>query len=140
MELGEPDESGRRRPVVIKGSEHILPAQVAIVGLGTAANPLIANTTPGLKTDSKGLIVTDPTTMRTSKRGVFAGGDVVSGGATVVLAMGAGRKARRLLMSILPAGLGRELVVPQKNGRQGCPCRRPSLGCLELTSVLLNLC
>ena len=108
MELGEPDESGRRRPVVIKGSEHILPAQVAIVGLGTAANPLIANTTPGLKTDSKGLIVTDPTTMRTSKRGVFAGGDVVSGGATVVLAMGAGRKAAAAIDEYLASGTWEE--------------------------------
>ncbi|MDE3150583.1 MAG: NADPH-dependent glutamate synthase [Acidobacteriota bacterium] len=93
MELGTPDESGRRRPVPIAGSEHILPAHVVIIGVGTTANPLIQSTTPDLKTNKHNYIVADPETMRTSKRGVFAGGDIVTGGATVILAMGAGRKA-----------------------------------------------
>ncbi len=104
MELGEPDSSGRRRPVEIKGSEHILPADVAIVGLGTTANPLIRNTTPGLETNSYGFIVADPNSMRTSKPGVFAGGDNVTGGATVVLAMGAGRKAAAAIHEYLNTG------------------------------------
>ena len=93
MELGEPDEDGRRRPVPIAGSEYILPANVAIIGVGTTANPLIQSTTPDLQTDKRNYIVADPGTTRTSKRGVFAGGDIVTGGATVILAMGAGRKA-----------------------------------------------
>ena len=93
MELGEPDASGRRRPVAIEGSEYILPAHVAIIGVGTTANPLIQSTTPDLATNKCNYIVADPETLRTSKRGVFAGGDIVTGGATVILAMGAGRKA-----------------------------------------------
>ncbi len=93
MELGEPDADGRRRPIPIAGSEFVLPAKVAIIGLGTTANPLIQSTTPDLKTTKRNYIVADPETTRTSKRGVFAGGDIVTGGATVILAMGAGRKA-----------------------------------------------
>jgi len=93
MELGEPDASGRRRPVAIAGSEHVLQADVAVIGVGTSANPMIQSTTPDLKTNKWNYIVADAETMRTSKRGVFAGGDIVTGGATVILAMGAGRKA-----------------------------------------------
>jgi glutamate synthase (NADPH) small chain len=93
MELGEPDADGRRRPIPVAGSEHVLPANVAIIGLGTTANPLIQSTTPDLKTNKRNYIVADQETMRTSKPGVFAGGDIVTGGATVILAMGAGRKA-----------------------------------------------
>lgn len=105
MELGEPDESGRRSPKAIPGSEHVLPATVAIVGLGTTANPMVPSTTPDLTTNRKGYVVADPVTMRTSKRGVFAGGDVVSGGATVVLAMGAGRKAAAAVDEYLRTGV-----------------------------------
>jgi len=93
MELGEPDASGRRSPVEVKGSEFVLPASVVIIGVGTTANPLVQSTTPDLKTNARNYIVTDEETLRTSKRGVFAGGDIVTGGATVILAMGAGRKA-----------------------------------------------
>jgi len=93
MELSEPDASGRRRPVEIVGSETLLPVDVAIIGVGTTANPLIQSTTPDLKTTARNYIQADPQTTRTSKRGVFAGGDIVTGGATVILAMGAGRKA-----------------------------------------------
>ena len=104
MELGDPDESGRRRPVVVAGSDHVLPADVAIIGVGTTANPLIQSTTPDLKTTSRNYIVADPQTMRTSKRGVFAGGDIVTGSATVILAMGAGRKAARSIHAYLANG------------------------------------
>jgi glutamate synthase (NADPH/NADH) small chain len=101
MELGEPDSSGRRRPVEIKGSDTVLPADVAIIGLGTTANPLVQSTTPDLKTTPRNYIVADPETTRTSKRGVFAGGDIVTGGATVILAMGAGRKAAASIHAFL---------------------------------------
>jgi glutamate synthase (NADPH/NADH) small chain len=93
MELGEPDASSRRSPQPIPGSEFELPIQVAIIALGTGANPLVQATTPDLKTTRKGYIEADAETMKTSKRGVFAGGDIVTGSATVILAMGAGRKA-----------------------------------------------
>jgi glutamate synthase (NADPH/NADH) small chain len=104
MELGEPDESGRRRPVPVPGSEFILPANVVIIGVGTTANPLIQSTTPDLKTTSRNYIVANPSTLRTSKRGVFAGGDIVTGGATVILAMGAGRKAAASIHDYLTTG------------------------------------
>jgi len=104
MELGEPDASGRRSPVEIKGSEFVLPASVVIIGVGTTANPLVQSTTPDLKTNSRNYIVTDEETLRTSKRGVFAGGDIVTGGATVILAMGAGRKAATSIDAYLGSG------------------------------------
>lgn len=104
MELGAPDASGRRSPIAIKGSEFILPANVVIIGVGTTANPLIQSTTPDLKTTPRNYIVADPETTRTSKRGVFAGGDIVTGGATVILAMGAGRKAASSIHAYLTSG------------------------------------
>jgi glutamate synthase (NADPH/NADH) small chain len=104
MELGEPDASGRRRPVPVAGSESILPANVAIIGVGTTANPLIQSTTPDLATTKWNYIVANPETLRTSKRGVFAGGDIVTGGATVILAMGAGRKAAKAMDEYLTTG------------------------------------
>jgi glutamate synthase (NADPH/NADH) small chain len=104
MELGAPDASGRRRPVEIAGSEFVLPVNVAIIGVGTTANPLIQSTTPGLKTTPRNYIVADPETLHTSKRGVFAGGDIVSGSATVILAMGAGRKAAASIHAYLTTG------------------------------------
>ena len=104
MELGEPDAKGRRRPIEIKGSEFVIPASVAIIGIGTTANPLIQSTTPDLKTDARGYIIADPETTRTSKRGVFAGGDIVTGSATVILAMGAGRKAAKGIDEYLRTG------------------------------------
>jgi glutamate synthase (NADPH/NADH) small chain len=105
MELGEPDASGRRRPAPIRGSEHVLPASVVIIGVGTSANPLIQSSTPDLKTNARNYILADPETMRTSKRGVFAGGDIVTGGATVILAMGAGRKAAASIHGYLTTGV-----------------------------------
>jgi glutamate synthase (NADPH/NADH) small chain len=108
MELGEPDASGRRRAVPIAGSEFVLPVHVAIIGVGTTANPLIQSTTPDLATNKWNYIVADPEALRTSKRGVFAGGDIVTGGATVILAMGAGRKAARAIDEYLRCGSGTE--------------------------------
>jgi glutamate synthase (NADPH/NADH) small chain len=104
MELSEADESGRRRPVPVAGSEFVLPANVVIIGVGTTANPLIQSTTPDLATNKRNYIVADAESMRTSKRGVFAGGDIVTGGATVILAMGAGRKAAASIHEFLVSG------------------------------------
>jgi glutamate synthase (NADPH/NADH) small chain len=95
MELGEPDESGRRSAAPVPGSEFELPIQMAVIALGTSANPLVQSTTPDLQTNRKGYIAADPETLRTSKPGVFAAGDIVTGAATVILAMAAGRKAAR---------------------------------------------
>lgn len=97
VELGEPDESGRRRPIPIKGSEFALDVDVVVVAIGTRANPLLPSTTPGLELNERGYIVADEETGRTSREGVFAGGDIVTGAATVISAMGAGRKAARAI-------------------------------------------
>ena len=104
MELGEPDASGRRRPVPVAGSEFELPLSVAVIAIGTSANPIVQNTTPGLGTDKRGYIQADPETQRTSRKGVFAGGDIVTGSATVILAMGAGRRAARSIHEYLNTG------------------------------------
>jgi glutamate synthase (NADPH) small chain len=93
MDLGEPDASGRRSPVPRPGSEFDLPVEMAVIALGTSANPLVQSTTPDLLTNRKGYIAADPETLATSKPGVFAAGDIVTGSATVILAMAAGRKA-----------------------------------------------
>ncbi|MFQ5559943.1 MAG: NADPH-dependent glutamate synthase [Nitrospinota bacterium] len=94
MELGEPDDSGRRRPVPIKGSEYVLEVDAVIVAIGTKSNPLGGQTTPALALTTWGYITVDSEeTCRTSKKGVFAGGDIVTGAATVILAMGAGKNA-----------------------------------------------
>jgi len=93
MELGEPDASGRRRPVPKKGSEHVIDVQTVIIAIGQSPNPLIKATTPGLETQKWGGIVVDEETGATSIPGVYAGGDAVTGAATVILAMGAGKKA-----------------------------------------------
>ena len=104
MELGEPDSSGRRRPIPIEGSEYVVPLSVAIMAIGTTANPIIRTTTPGLATTKKGYIQADDTTQKTSRKGVFAGGDIVTGGATVILAMGAGRRAASAMHDYLTTG------------------------------------
>jgi len=104
MELGQPDASGRRRPLPLPGSEFELPLAVAVIAAGTSANPVIQCTTPGLQTNRWGYIQADPATQRTSRKGVFAGGDIVTGGATVILAMAAGRRAARAINDYLAAG------------------------------------
>ena len=101
MELGEPDASGRRRPVPIPGSETIVPLDAVICAIGNSPNPLIAATTPGLTIGKHGNIEADEATGKTSRERIWAGGDVVTGAATVILAMGAGRKAARSMHEYL---------------------------------------
>ena len=93
MELGEPDASGRRRPHAVPGSEFVLDVDCVIIAIGTTPNPLIKSTTEGLDTNDHGCIIADEATGKTSKDLVYAGGDAVTGAATVILAMGAGRRA-----------------------------------------------
>jgi len=102
MELGEPDESGRRRPVPMEGSEFIMDVDMVVIAVGNGSNPLISQTTPEIETNKWGNIVADEDG-RTSMDGVFAGGDIVSGGATVILAMGAGRKSAIAINDYLKA-------------------------------------
>ena len=97
MELGEPDESGRRSPKEVPGSEFQLPVDTVIMALGTSPNPLIRSTTPGLQTNRHGCIVTNGDDGLTSREGVYAGGDTVTGAATVILAMGAGKQAAQAI-------------------------------------------
>lgn len=97
MELGEPDASGRRRPVVKEGSDFVLDVDCVIMAIGTSPNPLIKSTTEGLETQKWGGIIADETTGQTSREGVFAGGDAVTGAATVILAMGAGKAAAKAI-------------------------------------------
>lgn len=97
MELGEPDESGRRRPVTKPGSEFLLDVDCVVMSIGTSPNPLIRNTTKGLETNKRGCFVVDEETGKTSREGVYAGGDAVTGAATVILAMGAGKDAAKAI-------------------------------------------
>ena len=93
MELGEPDASGRRKPIAKEGSNFELPVDTVIMSIGTSPNPLIRRTTPGLDTNKRGCLVVNEDTMQTTREGVYAGGDAVTGAATVILAMGAGKQA-----------------------------------------------
>lgn len=104
MELGEPDESGRRRPVPIEGSEFKLNLDIVVIAIGQSPNPLIPQTTPGIETGKWGNIVAEEETGKTSMKGVFAGGDIVTGEATVILAMGAGRRAAKAMDEYLRTG------------------------------------
>lgn len=104
MELAEPDDSGRRRPVPIKGSEHTLACDLVVVAIGAGANPLLPTQTPGLDLNKRGYIVTESNTGRTTKPRVWAGGDIVTGSATVILAMGAGRQAANSIHDYLTQG------------------------------------
>ncbi|MBM9604944.1 NADPH-dependent glutamate synthase [Desulfopila inferna] len=104
MELGEPDESGRRRPVAVKGSEFELECDLCIVAVGSGANPLLTSDTPDMALNKWGNIVTDEKTGKTTKKGVWAGGDIVTGAATVILAMGAGREAADSIHDYLTLG------------------------------------
>jgi len=102
--LGEPDASGRRRPVPIEGSNFRIPADTVIIAIGQSPSPLIPKTTPDLKTERDGVVVIENETGKTSKKGVFAGGDVATGGATVILAMGQGKKAAKAIDEYLTTG------------------------------------
>lgn len=97
MELGEPDDSGRRRPVVKEGSNFELKVDTVIMAIGTSPNPLIRSTTEGLETNRRGCLIVNEETMQTTREGVYAGGDAVTGAATVILAMGAGKQAAKAI-------------------------------------------
>lgn len=116
MELGEPDDSGRRRPIPIEGSEFQIEVDCVIVAIGNRSNPLIVRTTEGLETNKWGNIIVDEGTMLTSRPGVYAGGDIVTGGATVISAMGAGRKAA--------AAINQYLHSLRKNARRNLSSSR----------------
>jgi glutamate synthase (NADPH/NADH) small chain len=111
MELGEPDASGRRRPVKVPGAEFDVPCQVVVVAVGTRANPLLTQTTPDLRVNARGYIEIDADGM-TSKRGVFAGGDIVRGAATVILAMGDGKRAAAAIDRYLNASAATQGSYP----------------------------
>ena len=95
MELGEPDASGRRRPIEKKGSNFLLDVDCVVIAIGNSPNPLIRSTTEGLEANKKGCIIVDDNTLQTTREGVYAGGDAVTGAATVILAMGAGKHAAK---------------------------------------------
>jgi len=100
-ELGEPDDSGRRRPIKIEGSEFFMEVDTVVMAIGQGPNPLVPSTTPGMELKSKGTIVAEEGTGKTTKDGVFAGGDIVTGAATVILAMGAGKDAAKAINEYL---------------------------------------
>lgn len=110
MELGEPDDSGRRRPVPIEGSNYKVDVDIVIIAIGNGANPLIGQTTPDIETSKWGNIIADEETLMTSKDGVFAGGDIVLGAATVILAMGQGRQAAKAIDDYLRTGDAQQLA------------------------------
>ncbi|MFQ6110500.1 MAG: FAD-dependent oxidoreductase, partial [Nitrospinota bacterium] len=112
MELGEPDESGRRRPIPVKGSEFTMEFDTVVVAIGNQPNPLVPQTTPELETTKWGTIVVDEHTMQTSVPGVYAGGDIVVGAATVILAMGQARIAARAIDHYLRTGRNPEPPAP----------------------------
>ena len=101
MELGGPDASGRKSPIPIKGSEFVIDVDTVVVAVGTMANPIVPATTPGLATSKRGYIITKDESGLTSREGIYAGGDIVTGSATVILAMGAGRKAANAIHDYL---------------------------------------
>ena len=101
MGLGEPDASGRRSPKPVRGSEFVMDVDTVVVAVGTRANPIVPATTPGLETNRQGYIVTKDESGATSREAVYAGGDIVTGSATVILAMGAGKKAARAIHTYL---------------------------------------
>jgi glutamate synthase (NADPH/NADH) small chain len=115
MELGEPDSSGRRRPVPIDGSNFLMPVDMVVIAVGNSSNPLVQQTTPGLETNRWGNITVDERTMMSSRKGVFAGGDIVTGGATVILAAGAGKVAARAMHRYM---LGMPLINPEQEKKE----------------------
>jgi glutamate synthase (NADPH/NADH) small chain len=117
MELGEPDESGRRRPLPVEGSEYEFEADMIVYAIGTSANPIIGQTSK-LKLNPRGYIEVDEN-LATSMAGVYAGGDIVTGGATVILAMGAGRKAARSMKAYLGIADSDIVYLPERAGAEG---------------------
>ena len=126
MALGPPDDSGRQRPVAVPGEFETLECDTVIYALGTRANPIIAQTTPGLQTHHGDYIEADPVTQATSLPGIFAGGDIVTGGATVILAMGAGRRAAAGILRYLENRVWPAAEVAGPEAARGCHrCGRP---------------
>ncbi len=121
MKLGEADDSGRRRPVAIEGEFHIIECDTVIYALGTRANPIISKATPDLETHRGGYITADQKTQACNMEGVFAGGDIVSGGATVILAMGAGRRAANGILAYMEQGVWPPVVESE----QPAPKKKP---------------
>ena len=121
MELGEPDSSGRRRPIPLEGSEYIIETEAVLVAIGNSPNPLVPSVFPELEVTRWGGIVVDESTGQTSVRGVFAGGDIVLGAATVILAMGHGRRAAKAMDIYLRTGRWADLVelMDVQNGSAG---------------------
>ncbi|HEY3124310.1 MAG TPA: FAD-dependent oxidoreductase, partial [Thermoanaerobaculia bacterium] len=110
-ELGEPDEKGRRRPVPVEGAFEELPVEIVIEAIGNGPNPLIPKTTAGLSVTRRGTLVVDKATMMTTRKGVFAGGDIVAGASTVILAMGHGRKAAAAIDAYLRQEASRQAAT-----------------------------
>ena len=141
-ELGEPDESGRRRPVPVPGSEFTMDTDLVVIALGTNPNPLVPRTTYGLDVDGHGCIVADPQTCATNREGVYAGGDIVTGAATVILAMGAGRKAATAIQEYLQQRAGQEAEQQaeeyQKGRREGHVWARDYATADELRALVKN--
>ncbi len=120
-ELGEPDEKGRRRPVPIEGAYDELPVEIVVEAIGNGPNPLIPKTTAGLKTTRHGTLVVDEATMMTTRKGVFAGGDIVAGASTVILAMGHGRKAAAAIDAYLKAEEASAAAAPSTEAAPPSP-------------------
>ena len=126
MELGEPDERGRRRPTSTGEISDIV-CDTVVVALGTNPNPILTRNTAGLALDDRGYVAADPVSQATNLPGVFAGGDIVTGGATVILAMGAGRRAAAAMLEYLDSGTAAHSTVAEPAGGRLCPrCRRPT--------------
>jgi glutamate synthase (NADPH) small chain len=139
MELGAPDASGRRRPVPIEGSEYIVDVDTVVVSIGNGPNPLIPQTTPDIGTRKGGNIVVDEKTLMTSKEGVFAGGDIVLGAATVILAMGQGRQAARAIDDYFHTGDPHQLASELHEALDSYLQRYPAMKDKSIRSALLEL-
>ncbi|HSP09270.1 MAG TPA: NADPH-dependent glutamate synthase [Candidatus Dormibacteraeota bacterium] len=137
-ELGEPDASGRRRPVVVPNSEFRIEADLVVIALGTNPNPLVARTTYGLDVDGHGCIVADPQTGATSREGVYAGGDIVTGAATVILAMGAGRRAATAIHEYLQQRADRQAEEYRSGLGEGITSARDCATADELRAFVEN--
>jgi glutamate synthase (NADPH/NADH) small chain len=104
MRLGEPDESGRRRPIPVEGTNFVMEVDMVIDAIGTLANPIVANSATGVRTNKWGYFVVDEETCATSREGIFAGGDIIRGSATVISAIGDGKRAARAIDRYLSSG------------------------------------
>jgi NADPH-dependent glutamate synthase beta subunit-like oxidoreductase len=139
MELGEPDDSGRRRPVPIEGSNYVVDVDTVVIAIGNGPNPLIPQTTPDIDTKKWGNIIADEQTLMTSKEGVFAGGDIVLGAATVILAMGQGRTAARSIDDYLRVGDARQLADEMINAMHSYMSRYPDTSTEHVQDALAML-